>query len=69
MKNQLDKVGILNYLNLQLKTESERYLEDKTQALSNLASNLVSDTREGLITRFPSIEGFKLVVHSTVQVR
>ena len=64
----IDRVGISNFLNVQLKTESQKYLESETPVLSKLASSLVSNTREELIKRFPSIEGFKFIVHSTVQV-
>ena len=66
MKSQLDKAGIESYLNSQLEAAYGRYSQ---ATLSKLCPSLVEHINDELPNRCPSVEGFKYVVHATVQVR
>ena len=69
MKSQLDKDGIETYLNRQLEASYGVYKQVKRLNLSSLCSSLVEHINSELPTRCPSVDGFKYVVHATVQVR
>lgn len=66
MKSQLDKAGIESYLTRRLETASREYKQIKS--LTVLGSKLVEQINAELPKTCPSVEGFKYVVHATVQV-
>ena len=68
VKKQLDKAGIESFLLDRMKTTSQMYLEGKTQILSKFSSSMVEVKNEELPRKCPSVDGFKFIVHATVQV-
>ena len=68
MKGQLDKVAIVSYLNSRLQTAYREYIKVRSKSLTKLGSSLVETINAELPKRCPSVEGFKYVVHATVQV-
>lgn len=68
VKKQLDKAGIESYLLDRMKTTSQMYLEGKTHLLSKFSSSIVEVINEELPRKCPSVDGFKFIVHATVQV-
>ena len=67
MKSQLDKDGIETYLNSRLEAAYLEYNQAKL-TLSELCPSLVELINWELPNRCPSVDGFKYVVHATVQV-
>ena len=69
MKSQLDKDGIETYLNTRLEAAYSEYSQVKSITLSRLCTSLVEHVNAELPKECPSVDGFKYVVHATVQVR
>ena len=70
MKSRLDKDGIETYLNRQLEKAYEEYIQvNKRLTLAKMCSNMVEHINAELPRKCPSVDGFKYVVHATVQVR
>ena len=69
MKSQLDKVRIETFLDTRLKTVYGEFTKVRSLTLSQLCTNLVEDINCELPKSCPSVDGFKYVVHATVQVR
>ena len=68
MKSQLDKERIVAYLNSRLETASREYNKVKSMTLPKICSDLVENINCELPRECPSVDGFKYVVHATVQV-
>ena len=69
MKSQLDKDGIETYLNSRLEAAYSEYIRVKSRMISKLCSSVVEQINAELPNKCPSVDGFKYVVHATVQVR
>ena len=69
MKSQLDKDGIETYLNSRLEAAYSEYIRVKSRIISKLCSSVVEQINAELPNKCPSVDGFKYVVHATVQVR
>ena len=66
MKSQLDKEEIESYLKGRLEAASREYKQEKNLTL--LCTKLVEHINGDLPRTCPSVEGYKYVVHATVQV-
>ena len=68
-KSQLDKDGVETYLTSQLEAAYKEYSQANRLTLSKLCSNMVENINAELPRKCPSVDGFKYIVHCTVQVR
>ena len=65
---RLDKDQIEKYLMDRMNKLTQKYLASKTESLGKFSSSLVETLNDELPKKCPSVEGFKYVVHATVQV-
>ena len=65
---KLDKDQIEKYLLDRMNGLTQKYLDCKTESLGKFSSSLVEIINDELPNKCPSVEGFKYVVHATVQV-